>query len=74
MLINYFSIVKQEKPMLFPTSVFLYEQRGWEKFFTVKQRGYMFACDQLHTDNISCMNLYWQVVCMVFHNIVKIHE
>lgn len=25
--------------MLFPTSVFQYEQRGWEKFFTVKQRG-----------------------------------
>lgn len=25
--------------MLFPTSAFQYEQRGWEKFFTVKQRG-----------------------------------
>ncbi len=32
----------------------------------------MFACDQLHTDNISRIHLYWQVVCMVFHNIVKI--
>jgi hypothetical protein len=32
----------------------------------------MFACDQLHTDNISRIHLYWQVVCIVFHNIVKI--
>ncbi|MFF2446159.1 hypothetical protein ACFVSW_03575 [Neobacillus sp. NPDC058068] len=22
---------------------YLYEQRGWEKFFTVKQKGYMFV-------------------------------
>ncbi len=46
--------------------------KGMGEIFHGQTKGYMFACDQLHTDNISRIHLYWQVVCMVFHNIVKI--
>jgi hypothetical protein len=37
----------KKKEALRLQGLFQHEQRGWEKFFTVKQRG-MFACDQLH--------------------------
>lgn len=48
--------------------------KGMGEIFHGQTKGYMFACDQLHTDNISLIHLYWQVVCMVFHNIVKIES
>lgn len=50
--------------------IYLYEQRGWEKFHDDQTKGYMFGCDNFYICTISDNTYLTQALCASFHIIV----